>query len=86
MTGYFCASRHAHIDRYTAHRGNSARDPTSVISTVEYRAVHLLSATAQTQEVTMPTFYDPGADAGEASEALRGLAHATRTFENPQDL
>ena len=34
----------------------------------------------------MPTFYDPGADAGEASEALRGLAHATRTFENPHDL
>ena len=34
----------------------------------------------------MPTFYDPGADAGEASEALRGLAHATRNFENPQDL
>ena len=34
----------------------------------------------------MPTFYDPGADAGEASEALRGLAHASRNFENPQDL
>lgn len=34
----------------------------------------------------MPTFYDPGADAGETSEALRGLAHATRTFERPQDL
>lgn len=34
----------------------------------------------------MPTFYDLGADAGEASEALRGLAHATRTFEYPQDL
>jgi hypothetical protein len=34
----------------------------------------------------MPTFYDPGADAGQASEALRGLSHATRTFENPQDL
>lgn len=34
----------------------------------------------------MPTFYDPGADAGEASEALRGLAHATRSFESPQDL
>ncbi|MFC7942859.1 hypothetical protein ACFUPZ_06330 [Microbacterium oxydans] len=34
----------------------------------------------------MPTFYDPGADAGAASEALRGLAHATRTFENPQDI
>ncbi|MBX3086869.1 MAG: hypothetical protein KF742_00135 [Cryobacterium sp.] len=34
----------------------------------------------------MPTFYDPGADAGEASEALRGLAHATRNFENLQDM
>src|SRR3546814_5493367 len=34
----------------------------------------------------MPTFYDPGADATEASEALRGLAQATRTVENPQDL
>ena len=34
----------------------------------------------------MPTFYDPSADAGEASEALRGLAHSTRTFENPQEL
>lgn len=34
----------------------------------------------------MPTYYDPGADAGETSEALRGLAHATRSFENPQDL
>lgn len=34
----------------------------------------------------MPTFYDPGADASEASEALRGLAHATRSFDNPQDL
>ncbi|GGO61572.1 hypothetical protein GCM10010910_09700 [Microbacterium nanhaiense] len=38
------------------------------------------------QEVIMPTFYDPGADAGEASEALRGLAHASRTFEHPRDL
>jgi hypothetical protein len=34
----------------------------------------------------MPTFHDPGADAAEASEALRGLAHATRSFENPHDL
>lgn len=34
----------------------------------------------------MPTFFDPGADATEASEALRGLAHATRAFENPQEL
>lgn len=33
----------------------------------------------------MPTFDDPLADAAEASAALRGLAHATRTFENPAD-
>lgn len=34
----------------------------------------------------MPTFHDPSADAGEASEALRGLAHASRAFEHPQDM
>ena len=34
----------------------------------------------------MPTFYDPVADAGEASQALRGLAHASRAFDHPQDL
>jgi len=34
----------------------------------------------------MPTFNDPKADAYEAAEALRGLAHATRTFENPSDM
>lgn len=33
----------------------------------------------------MPTFHDPLADAAEASEALRGLAHASRVFENPAD-
>lgn len=33
----------------------------------------------------MPTFYDPVADAGEASQALRGLAHASRSFEHPED-
>ena len=33
----------------------------------------------------MPTFNDPLADAAEASEALRGLAHASRTFDNPAD-
>lgn len=33
----------------------------------------------------MPTFDDPLTDAEEASHALRGLAHATRTFENPAD-
>lgn len=33
----------------------------------------------------MPTYHDPLQDAGEASEALRGLAHASRTFDNPAD-
>lgn len=33
----------------------------------------------------MPTFNDPVTDAEEASQALRGLAHATRTFDNPAD-
>ena len=33
----------------------------------------------------MPTFDNPTADATEASEALRGLAHATRVFEDPAD-
>ena len=31
----------------------------------------------------MPTFHDPVADGDEAREALRGLAHATRAFEDP---
>ena len=33
----------------------------------------------------MPTFDDPLTDAAEASAALRGLAHATRGFDNPAD-
>lgn len=33
----------------------------------------------------MPTFQKPTVDAAEASEALRGLAHATRVFEDPTD-
>lgn len=33
----------------------------------------------------MPTFHDPTHDAAEASEALRGLAHATRTLDDPAD-
>lgn len=33
----------------------------------------------------MPTFNSPTADAAEASEALRGLAHASRVLENPAD-
>ena len=34
----------------------------------------------------MPTFDDPVADAAEASEALRGLAHASRTFSQPAEM
>lgn len=34
----------------------------------------------------MPTFTDPTADAAEASQALRGLAHASRTFERPAEM
>ena len=33
----------------------------------------------------MPTFTDPARDANEAYEALRGLAHASRTFEDPSE-
>ena len=33
----------------------------------------------------MPTFDDPISDASEASAALRGLAHATRSFDDPAD-
>ena len=31
----------------------------------------------------MPTFNDPAADATEAQQALRGLAHATRSIDDP---
>lgn len=34
----------------------------------------------------MPTFTDPTKDAAEASEALRGLAHASRTFGQPAQM
>jgi hypothetical protein len=34
----------------------------------------------------MPTFHDPIADAAEASEALRGLAYASRVFARPADM
>jgi hypothetical protein len=33
----------------------------------------------------MPSFEDPVADAAELSQAARGLAHATRHFEDPAD-
>ena len=34
----------------------------------------------------MPAFFDSTADAAEASEALRGLAHASRTFDQPAQM
>ena len=34
----------------------------------------------------MPTFHDPITDAAEASEALRGLAHASSVFARPADM
>ena len=34
----------------------------------------------------MPTFFDSIADAAEASEALRGLAHASRVFDQPAEM
>lgn len=34
----------------------------------------------------MPTFEDPTADAAEAEQALRGLAHATRRIEDPTQI
>ena len=34
----------------------------------------------------MPTFFDSTADAAEASESLRGLAHASRTFDQPAQM
>lgn len=33
----------------------------------------------------MPSYDDPAADADEAAQALRGLAHASRTFTDPTD-
>ena len=33
----------------------------------------------------MPTFHDPAAYTAEAQQALRGLAHATRTIDSPQE-
>ena len=34
----------------------------------------------------MPTFTDPAADAAEAQQALRGLAHATRSIADPRQI
>jgi hypothetical protein len=34
----------------------------------------------------VPTFQDPAADAAEAQQALCGLAHATRTINDPREI
>lgn len=34
----------------------------------------------------MPSFEDPTADAEEAAQALRGLAHATRRIDDPSEI
>jgi len=34
----------------------------------------------------MPTFENPSADAAEAQQALRGLAHATRLIDDPRQI
>lgn len=34
----------------------------------------------------MPTFEDPAADATDAEQALRGLAHATRRIDDPSQI
>lgn len=34
----------------------------------------------------MPTFSDAAVDAAEAQQALRGLAHATRSIDHPRDI
>ena len=34
----------------------------------------------------MPTFEDPAADAEDEQQSLRGLAHATRSINDPQDI
>ena len=33
----------------------------------------------------MPTYYDPGADAGDARESVRSLAHTSRAFRDPAE-
>src|SRR3954452_23854901 len=38
------------------------------------------------EETHMPTFTNPNDDAEEAREALRGLAHATRSIDDPTDI
>jgi hypothetical protein len=43
-----------------------------------YRPFHV-----DQQEDQVPTFDDAAADAAEAQQALRGLAHATRTIDDP---
>jgi hypothetical protein len=44
---------------------------------------HLIDDSPSIEEPPMPTFNDPVADADELREAVRGLAHATRSIEDP---
>jgi hypothetical protein len=44
------------------------------------------TATEDVEEEPMPTFQDPAADAYEVQTALRALAHATRSIDDPRQI
>jgi hypothetical protein len=44
------------------------------------------TATEDVEEEPMPTFEDPAADADEVQTALRALAHATRSIDDPRQI
>ena len=50
------------------------------------RHAHLIDENPSIEEDPMPTFNDPVADADELREAVRGLAHATRSIEDPTSI
>jgi len=52
------------------------------VDTSEHHA-HLIDENPSIEEAPMPTFSDPVADADELREAVRGLAHATRSVDDP---
>jgi len=52
------------------------------IDTAEHRA-HLIDEYPSIEEAPMPTFRDLVAEADELREAVRGLAHATRSVDDP---
>jgi hypothetical protein len=47
---------------------------------------HLIDENPSIEEAQMPTFSDPVADADELREAVRGLAHATRSVDDPTEI